>query len=154
VKALTPPTEAADPLETTVRALRRVGLAMKGRMQGQLAEHGLTFPQFLAMKALQRHGRLTVKALADALEVTPANVTGIVTRLEREGFVTRARDASDRRIVYVRLTEQGHEKMTHLFKAGSALVADMFEEWTPADHARLADLLSRVRLRPGEAGEF
>ena len=49
----------------------------------------------------------TVNDLARHMGVTPATMSLAVDRLERKGYVARARDGRDRRRVHVRLTTAG-----------------------------------------------
>ena len=49
----------------------------------------------------------TVNDLARHMGVTPATMSLAIDRLERKGYVARARDAADRRRVHVRLTSAG-----------------------------------------------
>jgi DNA-binding MarR family transcriptional regulator len=49
----------------------------------------------------------TVNGLAGHMGVTPATISLAIDRLERKGYVARARDAADRRRVHVRLTSAG-----------------------------------------------
>lgn len=149
-------TSSASPeaLDETLLALRRVMMAMRGRWHAGLQAHGLTFPQWLLLKSVARRGRMTVRELADTCEVTSANVTGILDRLERERLVTRSRSAEDRRVVHVRLTEEGHDKVRAVLAEGPSLVGDMFEGWSAEELATLRGLLARVRVRPDEVLEF
>lgn len=133
-------------MSETVAAIRRVGLAMRGRFQRRLAEHALTFPQWLLLKALQEEGRLTSREAAARLGVTAANVTGIVDRLERDRFVTRSKSPDDGRVTFLRLTERGHEKLDAIRAAPGSVVGDMFEDLTEAELAKLRALLAKVRL--------
>jgi DNA-binding MarR family transcriptional regulator len=55
--------------------------------------------------------------LADALRVSPRNVTGLVDGLEATGFAVRERHPNDRRASLVKLTEMGTA-------VAEALVAD------------------------------
>lgn len=146
-----PPTEA---LEEAFQSLRRVMMAMRGRWHARLVTHGLTFPQWLILKSLKRRGRMTVREIADTCEVTSANVTGILDRLERDGLVTRSRSAEDRRVVYVRLTETGHARFKEVTSGAAGVFEGMFDGWTPEELATLRAMLDRVRLQPGEAEEF
>jgi DNA-binding MarR family transcriptional regulator len=50
---------------------------------------------------------ITVNDLARHMGVTPATMSLAIDRLERKGYVARARDAADRRRVHVRLTSAG-----------------------------------------------
>ena len=145
---------APDALDETFQSLRRVMMAMRGRWHGALVRHGLTFPQWLILRSLKRRGRMTVRELADTCEVTSATVTGILDRLERDRLVTRSRSAEDRRVVYVRLTESGHEKVKDVMGGASAVFSGMFDGWTPEELATLRALLDRVRLRPEEVEDL
>src|SRR3954471_912025 len=49
----------------------------------------------------------TVNDLARHMGVTPATMSLAIDRLDRKGYVARARDAADRRRVHVRLTSAG-----------------------------------------------
>lgn len=148
------PRTRAAALEEAHVALRRVALAMRGRLRDALREHGLTFPQWVVLKSLRRRGRMTARELADALEVTPANVTGILDRLERDGLAVRSRAEEDRRVVYVRLTERGHERVDRVVGLAPQVLADMFEGWTTEDLLEFKAMLGRLRLRPEETQEL
>lgn len=54
---------------------------------------------------LLQHGPLTAGELARRTGLTTASITTAIDRLERAGFVTRTRDADDRRRVVVELDE-------------------------------------------------
>lgn len=149
----TPAPVPPEAIDETVAAIRRVGLALKGRFHARLAEHGLTFPQAMILRALHKEGRRTARELADAMCVTPANITGILDRLERDRLVTRSRNPDDRRVVYVRLTEKGHGKVEAL-QENATLLSDLFEGWSEADLKKLRALLAKVRLRPEEEHAF
>lgn len=66
--------------------------------------------------------RPTVVALQ--LDLTPAAGTQIIDRLERRGFVRRARDPSDRRATVVELTPKG----ARAYRRASARMARLVEE--------------------------
>lgn len=134
-------------LMETLHALRRVAMGMKARFTEALRLHGVTFPQWLLLRHLAETGRATVRELAERMEVTPANITGLTDRLEREALVSRSRSSEDRRVVYVRLTERGHERMAAIRGTGTSMVLrDAFEGWTPQELATFREMLARVRL--------
>lgn len=59
---------------------------------------------------------LTMTAIARAMGVLPATVTGIADTLESRGLITRRASRKDRRIIWLELTERGrvtlHEVLT------------------------------------------
>jgi DNA-binding MarR family transcriptional regulator len=56
---------------------------------------------------LNAEGPLTMRGLAEALDVSQASATGIVDRMEQRGLVTRERDAEDRRVIRVLPSDTG-----------------------------------------------
>jgi DNA-binding MarR family transcriptional regulator len=55
-------------------------------------------------------GRATHSELAKRCLITPATLTGVVSTLEKAGYVQRERDQADRRVVWLVLTESGAER--------------------------------------------
>ena len=70
-------------------------------------QYDLTGPQSAVLRTLVKDGPLSSASLSRRLYVTPANITGIIDRLEKKGLVERTRKKGDRRVGLVRLTESG-----------------------------------------------
>lgn len=73
-------------------------------------EEGLTTQQWAVLGALSRRqaqGGMSIGDLARYLMVTRQNLSGLISRMERDGHVTIAPDAQDRRSRIVTMTEQG-----------------------------------------------
>jgi len=75
---------------------------------------GLTTVQLKSLLYIEETGDANSKMLAEALEVTPANVTGVIDRLIERGLVQRMENPADRRITLLRVTEKGKELITNL----------------------------------------
>jgi DNA-binding MarR family transcriptional regulator len=65
--------------------------------------------QVAAVVHLARRDRVTVRELGDELGLNSAGITGLVTRLERDGLARRAPSPTDRRALSVRLTAEGRK---------------------------------------------
>ena len=72
-------------------------------------ETTLTPAQFHTFLWLGHDGPLTMGELARRLCVTEKTITGMVDRLEREDYVRRERNETDRRVVRVRLMRKGEQ---------------------------------------------
>lgn len=84
-------------------ALTRVAEADR-RLRAAAAEHvGLTLADFDAVGYLAEQGPVPAGGIAEAMGITSGAVTGLVDRLERAGWVERARHEIDRRQVVVQL---------------------------------------------------
>src|SRR5689334_24753737 len=70
---------------------------------------GLTYPQYLVMKALWEQDSQTVGALGEKLSLESNTLTPLLKRLEAQGRVRRVRDPRDERQVRVQLTAAGRE---------------------------------------------
>jgi DNA-binding MarR family transcriptional regulator len=91
---------------------RLIETAMRRRLA---TGFGITLARFDLLAQLERlAGGLTMSELSGQLLVTGGNVTGIVTQLERDGLVTRASGASDRRTVRVQLTPLGRRRFREM----------------------------------------
>lgn len=103
--------------------LFRIVLDAEKRLAANLAEHGLTPPQFYVLKTLiERGGRCPIGEIARAHHLTNATMTGLVQRLEAmlPPLVQREPNAADRRSVVVTLTQSGQERFL-------AVQADLLE---------------------------
>ena len=69
----------------------------------------LTIGQLKSLFFISNEGGTSSKKLAEALGVTPTNVTGIVDRLVKQGLVSRAEDPNDRRMLLLKSTKAGEE---------------------------------------------
>ena len=72
-------------------------------------QYGLTGPQNLVLRLLIKKGALSSADLSCQMYVTPANITGIIDRLEKKGLVERIRQQSDRRVALITLTQSGQK---------------------------------------------
>lgn len=68
---------------------------------------GLTYPQYLVMLVLWQEDALTLKALAERLDLDSPTLTPLLKRLEGAGYITRARSRIDERALEIRLTDAG-----------------------------------------------
>lgn len=88
-------------------ALRRIIRAIDIHSRSLTKRFGLTGPQLLLLNEMRDTDRMSIGTLADRAHLSQATVTTVVDRLEDRLFVKRARDANDKRRVWVSLTEKG-----------------------------------------------
>lgn len=72
---------------------------------------GVGITELRALNRLSLAGTLSPKQLADSLDLTTGTVTALLDRLERAELVTRAAHPTDRRMLQIRLTPRGEEKL-------------------------------------------
>ena len=95
--------------EWILRALRRISRAVDIHSRQLARRFGLTAPQLVCLRQLARDDGIGPGKLATEVSLSPATITGILDRLERQGLVTRERSTFDRRQIVVRITERGRK---------------------------------------------
>lgn len=105
--------------------------------------YNLTTPQFMLLLAAARGEDCTLGALSEQLNCSRGNVTGIVDRLERDGWLVRERSTEDRRVITVRLTEKG-ERVADIQDALSQELGQIAQAWSQDEQRALMTLLIRV----------
>jgi DNA-binding MarR family transcriptional regulator len=91
----------------TIDNIRRVFKAVNKQSKKEEHETGITGPQLWAIKIIGDLSPLRVSDLARRMYIHPATVVGILDRLESRKLVKRVRSKDDRRVVKVRLTDEG-----------------------------------------------
>ena len=112
VKELSPDdlSRAADQI---LRALRSIMQSITIHSKKLYRDSGLTLPQLLCLRAIAAAGdeEVTAARVSRQVHLSPATVTGIIDRLERNDFVARERRSRDRRKICLNLTPKGEERM-------------------------------------------
>jgi DNA-binding MarR family transcriptional regulator len=94
---------------------------------------------------LEADGALPMRVLAQAMDVSQASATGIVDRMEQRGLVERQRDAADRRIVRVAITDEGRRLVAGMANERREHLAQMLAEFT--DDELRAFLIGAIAMR-------
>ncbi|MFG1792900.1 MarR family winged helix-turn-helix transcriptional regulator [Nocardia sp. NPDC049149] len=103
---------------------------------------GLTHPQYLVMLALWGAAPMSVKAIAEAIQLDSPTLSPLLKRLESAGLITRERDSRDERNLVVKLTAVGAAMRQQAEQIPPAVVDRLGV--TLADLEELRDVLTRV----------
>jgi DNA-binding MarR family transcriptional regulator len=79
---------------------------------------------------VDRRGRVTAGQLAAESGLTTGAVTSLVDRMEQAGYLHRVRDATDRRKVWIELTDETRKLNGRLFGDLMAISSTVFEHFT------------------------
>jgi len=106
----------------------------------------VTLPQFDVLSELERSGKkMTMSELSRELMVSNGNVTGVIDRLEKNGFVTRTRAEHDRRIQYIELTPKGRIEFNDMARSHESWLDEMLSGLSATDMEGLQTLLLKAR---------
>lgn len=74
-----------------------------------LDELDLTYTQYIAMMVLWEHKQISVKDMGALLYLDSGTLTPVLKKLEQKGYLVRARDSQDERVLNVTITELGEK---------------------------------------------
>lgn len=114
-------------------------------------EFGLTLAQYNILRILRGEGKpLPSLEIANRLvQVVPA-ITGLIDRLEKAEMVRRKRCESDRRVVYVEITNRALVKLGQLDEPVKQLHQQMLGHLTRNELKELNRLMEKARESLGE----
>lgn len=110
------------------------------------AAAGPSLSRLRVLNTLHCEGPMKMADLADALDVTPRNVTALVDALEEDGQVRRTAHPSDRRVTIVELTENAPDA-AELFAAHQSSIAKLCSVMSPAEQKAYLRLTRRLEDR-------
>jgi len=134
-----------EPTERIIADFRATIGAMKCAMSERLVRLGISMAQLNIMYVLQRNGEMRMSRLADVLNVSLSNASGLVDRMEERGFIERTRVAEDRRVVLVRVTNAGTRVIEENDALSDELMRDVLGRLDPAQLVIIAGAVSDFR---------
>nr|WP_150271911.1 MarR family transcriptional regulator [Paenibacillus tepidiphilus] len=97
----------------------------------KLLDNSLTAPQYLILQSLARQDMQTSSYFAGMLDVTLSAITNLTGKLVQKGYVERIASETDRRQVFLRITDQGRaveEQMLERYRVLTDGVWDDFSD--------------------------
>jgi DNA-binding MarR family transcriptional regulator len=126
-----------DEFHVAMRELRCAGTE-------RLVKAGVSMTHLHIMGLLSRHGETSMSRIADLLDVSLSNATGLIDRMAERGLVERVRVDEDRRVVLVRLSERGQAQLDELEILRRDLLQKILGRLHPAQLKRLSKSLTDV----------
>ena len=89
------------------RLLLQAREAVMARTRPALREHALSDQQWRVLRVLGEHGTVETGRVAREAFILSPSLTGVLSRMERDGLISRERDAVDQRRTVVKATGKG-----------------------------------------------
>jgi homoprotocatechuate degradation regulator HpaR len=113
-----------------------------------LREHGLTDQQWRVLRVLAEEGECDVSTIAQGAYLLGPSLSGVLTRMERDGMIVRACDATDARKQVVRASAKGKRLVAKLAESIEAHYSSMEAQLGKARLLQLYGLLDEVIAMP------
>jgi MarR family 2-MHQ and catechol resistance regulon transcriptional repressor len=134
----------------TYLKLMRAAESVNSRLNPILTEAGLTISQFGVLEALYHLGPLCQSELSKKILKSNGNITMVIDNLEKQELVKRKRDAEDRRLVTVHLTEKGSNLVREVLPRQVAAIVKEMSILTKFEQEGLGMLCRKLGLKEKE----
>jgi len=124
--------------------LKRAERAAARLLDTKLRGTGLTKSQFGVIQALAHMRKASSAELARTVFVTPQAMVGLITTLERKGYIERSQSEVSARIIDARLTAAGRAAWRRASAALAEIDDLLSDEFSQADVVRFSRFLSRL----------
>jgi len=130
-------------LDTFIK-LTRCTNSLLARLAERETIGDLTYSQFAVLEALYHLGHMTQGEVSTKVLKSGSNMTTVIDNLERDSFVRRERDAEDRRVIHVHLTEAGRGKVESVLPGHVAALVEEFSVLSANEQNMLGELCKKL----------
>jgi MarR family 2-MHQ and catechol resistance regulon transcriptional repressor len=125
--------------------LMQTSKAIHERIKEEMAKNKLGITEFSVLEVLYQKGKQTIQQIGNCILVSSGSMTYVIDKLEQRGLLSRNACPEDRRMIHVRLTDNGNELMNDIMPKYHELVDDMFDSLNSDEAETLVNLMKKVR---------
>jgi len=127
--------------------LMRASESLNMRLNRHLSEVNLTVSQFGTLEVLHHLGPLNQRSIGEKLLKSGGNITMVIDNLEKQGYVVRKKDPSDRRAVLIHLTADGKKFIGEYFPKHLDRIKEEFNVLSEEEKKTLASICKKLGLK-------
>jgi DNA-binding MarR family transcriptional regulator len=139
------PDASPEAVEASLKFMR-IGANQHVRMDALFDQHGLTSGRFALLMILRHEPlrELSCSELAKRAQVTRATMTQFIDSLEKEQFIKRVDDPSDRRATLIQLTPKAETVLKKIMPEHLRRLAEVTSMLSRAELKELFRLMSKL----------
>lgn len=118
--------------EQTLLSIRQINRAMDVHSKKLTKAYGLTGPQLIVLKEIERAQGVSLSILSRNISLSLATVSVILDKLEDKKYVERYRSSTDKRNIYVSITDSAREiidKVPNLLQEDFLIKFEKLKDW-------------------------
>lgn len=127
--------------DTVLQRMFEMGRIMK---QSALGSGGSMPLHYIETLRFVKDANPTMRDVADYLHVTAPSATSLIETLAKAGFVKRAEDKGDRRVVRITLSQKGKTKLGAAATLRAKALRSIIEKLSLEDQRDLARILEKI----------
>jgi DNA-binding MarR family transcriptional regulator len=140
-------TKPMTPEQEVLLTLQRTADAFERKLVEVLKPYGVSPTQYNVLRILRGAGKdgLPCGAIAERMVTRDPDITRLLDRLDKMGFITRERGQKDRRVVTTTITEAGLKLLKQLDKPLTDTGNELVKNLSKAQMQQLVELLDLAR---------
>lgn len=100
---------------------------------------GIQSSAYLMLAHLNEVGKAKTQKLGEVAVITSGSITHMVNRLEKQGYVIKAKDEMDKRIIWVSITQVGREAFEKVHTVHMEYLDDLLSEFSEEEKLALIE---------------
>ncbi|MBO8160272.1 MAG: MarR family transcriptional regulator [Thermosipho sp. (in: Bacteria)] len=128
------------------KILREICFRIKVKGREVLKNYPITPAQFDLMQKIYFTGPKTMSELSVSLGIAKSTTTGLVSRLEKDGFLKRVKSSADKRIIHTSLTEKGKKVIDEVINERIEFIKNVLSGLPEDFENELIELLEKFNV--------
>ncbi len=109
-----------------------------------LKNYPINATEFSVMEFLYSKGEKSIQEIRDRILLASGSATYVVDNLEQKGYITRNVSQKDKRVTYIKLTEEGMKLMDEIFPIHKKNTKRIFEKINDKELVILKEILKKI----------
>ena len=124
--------------------IMRASNLLIGDLKKTLKNYPINATEFSVMEFLYSKGEKSIQEIRDRILLASGSATYVVDNLEKKGYITRNVSQKDKRVTYIRLTEEGMKLMDEIFPIHKKNTKRIFEKINDKELVILKEILKKI----------
>ncbi|MDM5154934.1 MarR family transcriptional regulator [Bacillus sp. DX1.1] len=123
--------------------MRDVYHQLQKNLDKEIEEYDISYVQFGVIQVLAKSGKVSMSRLIENMGCVPSNMTTMIQRMKRDGYVATQKNPNDQRETLVFLTEKGEQAREQVDVKYAVFLQENFSVFTEEEEQQLQKLLQK-----------
>lgn len=137
-----------DPKIKALMSMIRTSQYIQDRLKSDLSVYHLNFTEYMVLELLFKEGDQPIQYIGRKLLLASSSITYVIDKLEKKGYVSRVPSSTDRRVIYIQMTNQGKQIREDISPNYVSSVRYLFEDYSVEELAQLTQFLDKIKGQP------
>ena len=124
--------------------IMRASNLLVGDLKKTLKNYPINATEFSVMEFLYSKGEKSIQEIRDRILLASGSATYVVDSLEKKGYIMRNVSQKDKRVTYIRLTEEGMKLIDDIFPIHKKNTKRIFEKINDKELVILKETLKKI----------